>query len=90
MDFAPDHYPDYRPGYTDYNTMRKLLWKESAKITDFAIRKGLKFKPYDIAEFDQWEGFDHSKAFEFDFDKINNVKYNDVYIASSQISRLLE
>ncbi len=90
MDFAPNHYPDYRPGYTDYNTMRELLWKESAKITDFAIRKGLNFKPYDISAFGAWEGFDHSKAYELDFERINNDKHNDVYIASSQISRLLE
>jgi hypothetical protein len=86
MDFAPEHFPDYKPGYTDYNTMRELLWKESAKITDFAIRKGLKFKQYNLAEFNQWEGFDYSNAFELDFNKVNSDKHKDVYIASAQIS----
>jgi len=50
MDFSDGHYPDYRPGYTDYNTMRNLLYIESAKITDFAIRKGLNFKQYSPSE----------------------------------------
>ena len=85
MDFAPDHYPDYRPGYTDYNTMRDLLWKESSNITDFAMRKGLTFKPYNITEFNQWEGFNHSHAFESDFNGINIDKHKDVYITSATI-----
>ena len=87
MDFAPDHYPDYRPGYTDYNTMRDLLWKESSKITDFAMRKGLNFKPYDVSAFGKWEGFDHSSAFTIDFNRINIDKHNDVYIASCEIPK---
>ena len=69
MDFAPDHYPDYRPGYTDYNTMRDLLWKESSKITDFAMRKDLQFKPYNVTEFNHWEGFTILMQFESDYDK---------------------
>ena len=85
MDFAPEHFPDYRPGYTDYNTMRDLLWKETNKITDFAIRKGLKFTPYTTNEFAQWNGFKHSNAFNIDFNKINNSKHEDVFIASCQI-----
>ena len=85
MDFAPDHYPDYRPGYTDYNTMRDLLWKESSNITDFEMRKGLTFKPYNITEFNQWEGFNHSHAFESDFNGINIDKHKDVYITSATI-----
>ena len=85
MDFAPDHYPNYGPGYTDYNTMRELLWKENAKITDFAIRKKLQWKQYSTAEFSSWEGFDRSDAFELDYKKINNTKHNDVYITSCQI-----
>ena len=85
MDMAPEHYPDYRPGYTDYNTMRELLWKESAIITDFAIRKGLTFKPYSTHEFSSWKGFDHASAFQIDFEKINNTKHKDVFITSCQI-----
>ena len=85
MDFAPDHYPNYGPGYTDYNTMRELLWKENAKITDFAIRKKLQWKQYSTAEFSSWEGFDRSDAFELDYKKINNTAHIDVDIRASQI-----
>lgn len=46
MDFSEGHYPDYRPGYTDYNTMRYLLWTESSIIVDFAMRKNAKWTKY--------------------------------------------
>lgn len=46
MDFSDDHYPDYRPGYTDYNKMRDLLFQESSKIIDFAMRKSASWKKY--------------------------------------------
>ena len=85
MCFDESHYPDYRPGYKDYNRMYEILWQESAKITDFATRKGLTFRPYNTNEFAQWEGFDRSDAFELDYKKINNTKHNDVYITSVQI-----
>ena len=85
MCFDENHYPDYRPGYKDYNRMYEILWQESAKITDFATRKGLTFRPYNTNEFAQWEGFDRSDAFELDYKKINNTKHNDVYITSVQI-----
>jgi hypothetical protein len=67
--------------------MRDLLWKESSKITDFAMRKGLNFKPYDISAFGTWKGFDHSAAFSIDFDRINIDKHKDVYIASCEIPK---
>ena len=85
MDFDEDHYPDYRPGYKNYDRMHQLLWRESSKITDFAIRKKLEWKQYSTAEFSSWEGFDRSDAFELDYKKINNTKHNDVYITSCQI-----
>lgn len=46
MDFSDGHFPDYRPGYKDYNTMRDLIFKESAKIVDFAFRKNADWIPY--------------------------------------------
>ena len=83
MDFSPNHYPDYRPGYTDYNTMRNLLWTESAKITDFAIRKSMNFKPYTVEEFKNWNGYDIDQAAYFL--EVNKNKHNDVYIATTTI-----
>lgn len=83
MDLAPDHYPDYRPGYKDYNTLRELLWKESAKITDFAIRKGLDFKQYNLDLFKKWETFDFETA--QTYDQLNSSKHSDVYIALATI-----
>jgi len=79
MDFSDEHYPDYTPGYTDYNTMRKLLWQESAKITDFGIRKGMDFVPYDNMVFNKIGGFDKKLAKSLD---INN---NDTYVAIKRI-----
>ena len=83
MDFAPDHYPDYRPGYTDFNTMHELLWKESVKIADFAMRKGMQFKPYTVEEFKNWQGYDIDQAAQFL--AINKDKHQDVYIATATI-----
>ena len=85
MDFSPDHYPDYRPGYTDYNTMRELLYKENANMLDFTMRKGLTFKQYTTNEFSSWDGFDQPGAFKLNQIMINNTKHKDVYIASCQI-----
>ena len=79
MDFSEGHFPDYRPGYTDYNTMRDLLWTESAKITDFAIRKGMEFKPYNNMVFSSIKGFDKKAAQQ---QVINN---NDTYVAFIRI-----
>lgn len=83
MDFSPDHYPDYRPGYTDYNTMRNLLWTESVKIIDFAIRKGLEFKQYNLDLFKKWDTFDFETA--QTYNQLNNSKHSDVYIALATI-----
>lgn len=79
MDFSEGHFPDYRPGYTDYNTMRTLLWEESAKLTDFAIRKEMNFVPYDRLAFSSIKGFDKKAA--------NALKINtsDVYVALTRI-----
>ena len=46
MDFSEGHYPDYRPGYSDYNTMRDLLFLENAKILDFAMKKSAQWTKY--------------------------------------------
>lgn len=83
MDFSPDHYPDYRPGYTDYNTMRELLWKESTKITDFALRKNINFQPYTCDMFSEWQGYNKSEAEAFN--AINSDKHSDVYVAIATI-----
>ncbi len=41
MDFTEEHYPDYRLGYKDYNTMYEYIQRESAYMLDFAIRNDL-------------------------------------------------
>jgi len=67
--------------------MRELLWKESAKITDFALQKGIQFKPYNVSEFKHWNGYDIDIASEYEM--INITKHNDVYIASVTIPEKL-
>lgn len=47
MDFSEEHWPDYRPGYTDYNHMRTKIYEESSKIMDFALRKNMQWKIWD-------------------------------------------
>jgi len=80
MDFSDSHYPDYRPGYTDYNTMRDLIFKENSKIVDFAMTKNIAWAKYDPAtSFKNIEGFNKSKA------KYMHSKTSDVYIASCMI-----
>ena len=63
MDFSDGHYPDYRPGYTDYNTMHKKLWEENMNIVDFVLRKKAQFEVYNpqttLAKF---PGFDKDIA----------------------------
>jgi hypothetical protein len=49
MDFSEGHYPDYRPGYINYDTMRTSIFEENNKILDFAVRKNLKWKLYDAS-----------------------------------------
>ena len=83
MCFDESHYPDYRPGYRDYNRMWEILWQESSKITDFALRKNLNFHTFDLNLFNEWEGFDFDTAQHFN--GINTDKHADVYIASATI-----
>ena len=83
MCFDETHYPDYRPGYTDYNRMWEILWQESSKITDFAFRKQLDFKQFDLNLFNSWDGFDPDTAQQFQ--RINTDKHADVYIAVATI-----
>ena len=45
MDFTEDHWPDYRPGYTDYNTMHERIRYENAYMLDFAIRNDMAWMP---------------------------------------------
>ncbi len=47
MDFAEGHYPDYRPGYINYDTMRTHIFEENNKILDFAVRHNLRWELYD-------------------------------------------
>ena len=80
MDFSEGHYPDYRPGYTDYNNMRKHIWNENAKITDFAMRKDMQWQLYNPeTTFKDIKGFDKSEA------KYMDNNWNDVYIATCKI-----
>ena len=80
MDFSEGHYPDYRPGYTDYNSMRKHIWNENAKITDFAMRKDMQWQLYNPeTTFKDIKGFDKSEA------KYMDNNWNDVYIATCKI-----
>lgn len=83
MDLAPDHYPDYRPGYTDYNTMRNLLWTESAKLTDFAIRKNMEFKQYLSTDV-----FAEIAGYKYDIGQTITPTQTDVYVAVAQIPKL--
>ena len=63
MCFDELHYPDYRPGYRDYNRMWELLWQESSKITDFAMRKNMDWQKYDPkTSFSTLPGFDKKAA----------------------------
>jgi len=63
MDFSPEHWPDYRPGYTDYNEMRPKIYEETVKIVDFAFRKGMQFEPWNPNEsLKSIEGFDKELA----------------------------
>jgi len=84
MDFDEDHYPDYRPGYKNYDRMHELLWRESSKITDFAIRKGIKFYPYaGTATFEAFPGYKYDVAATIPTDIITSRQ--DVYIGIAQI-----
>lgn len=84
MDFDEDHYPDYRPGYKNYDRMHDLLWRESSKITDFAIRKGMTFHQYTGPDFfSLMPGYKYSEA-----EKIKSditTQRNDVFLALKQI-----
>lgn len=83
MCFDETHYPDYRPGYQNYDRMWELLWYESSKIIDFAFRKNLSFHNFDVNIFNDWDGFDFDAAQQFN--GINTDKHKDVYIASATI-----
>ena len=63
MCFDESHYPDYRPGYKNYDRMWELLWQESSKITDFAMRKNMDWQKYDPkTSFSTLPGFDKKAA----------------------------
>lgn len=80
MDFSEGHYPDYRPGYTDYNTLRPLIWEETVKMLDFAIQKNMKFEcVYENPDvFDKIPGY--NKNIEY------RLKQEDVYVAYRKIT----
>jgi hypothetical protein len=80
MDMSDGHYPDYRPGYKNYDTMRQLIFQENAKIVDFAMRKGLQWELYNPkTTFKNVTGFNNSKA------KYMGSNVTDVYIAICKI-----
>ena len=63
MDFSPEHWPNYSPGYTDYNYMRTKIFEESSKITDFAMRKNMQWKMYDpTTSIQNFPGFSQEAA----------------------------
>jgi hypothetical protein len=80
MDFSEGHYPDYRPGYRDYNTMRPILWEESQRITDFAIRKQMNFLEYDPVK-----AFENIPGYKYDVAQKLKKNHSDVYIAIAQV-----
>lgn len=87
MDFDEDHYPDYRPGYKNYDRMHELLWHENSKITDFAIRKQINFEPYGGPDaFSMLPGYKYDEAEKIKADI--TTQRNDVYIAFTQIPKI--
>ena len=82
MDFSEGHYPDYRPGYRDYNTMRPLLWEETSKITEFVIRKNLTFQHYTSTDV-----FSTIDGYKYDVGRNIVPKPTDVYVAVAQIPK---
>ena len=81
MDFSEGHYPDYRPGYIDYNGMRPRIWEENAAILDFGIKMGLQFTKWNPqTSIAQIPGFDPVAASEI----IKSA--DDVYVAVAQIN----
>ena len=79
MDFTEDHWPDYRPGYKDYNTMYERIRYENAYMLDFAIRNDMAWMPAsDVNSFRWFPGFEADKY-------SNNGKWNDVYITYQRI-----
>ena len=79
MDFTEDHWPDYRPGYKDYNTMHERIRYENAYMLDFAIRNDMAWMPAsDVNSFSMFPGFDADKY-------SSNGKWNDVYITYQRI-----
>lgn len=79
MDFSEGHYPDYRPGYTDYNTMRKLIWEENANIMDFAVRKNMHWAPYSASSLAKYFDADMNTAAKL------TPNANDIYFAVARI-----
>ena len=55
---------------------------ESVKIIDFAIRKGLEFKQYNL---DYPKGIHLILKLNVSYDQANNSKHSDVYIALATI-----
>lgn len=80
MDFGEGHYPDYTPGYKDYNTMRPKLFEENEAILDFGLKMGMQFKKWDPkTSVDMIPGFDAAAAAEI------NKSADDVYVAVARI-----
>jgi len=85
MCFDETHYPDYRPGYKNYDRMYELLWQEQCRIDNFAVRKGMQFSEYTGPElFKNIPGYDKqlSKKIKNDIVTANS----DVYLAITKIS----
>ena len=79
MDFTEDHWPDYRPGYKDYNNMHERIRYENSYMLDFAIRNDMVWMPAS-------ESSSYSMLPSFVADKYNSHdKWNDVYITYQRI-----
>lgn len=79
MDFTEDHWPDYRPGYKNYDYMHNCIRYENAYMLDFAMRKGLTWRcGNSINAFKDFPGFDPDKYY-------SKNRWGDLYVAYTRI-----
>jgi hypothetical protein len=84
MDFAEGHYPDYRPGYKDYDTMRTSIFEENLKILDFAARHNLRWELYDGSFLSRH--FDMNESFNQPIQRGDQPKHDrDIYVTLVKI-----
>ena len=85
MDFTEDHWPDYRPGYKNYDHMHNCIRYENAYMVDFAMRHDMVWMPADKeASYSLFPGFDSDKY--NSKPKQKSDKWSDVYITYTRIT----